>query len=93
MQTITHGTRHLDVLPPHPTPTEAAAAELGFLAQAAANAPIPQSGSLAAEVTDVLANLSPGDVIRTAALLVEQLRDQVAVTHFYQAGDNASTPF
>ena len=93
MQTIHQGAPHLAALPTPPTRAEAAAAELSFLAQTAADAPISQTGDLTHEVTKVLDSLSPTDVIQAAALLVQELRDQVMVTHFYQAGNDPVTPF
>ncbi len=90
----TENITHLAPTPPAPpTRAEAAAAELGFLAQAAADLPIAGPGALTGEVTAALSGLTPADVIQAAALLVEQLRDQVIVAHFYQAGYGPVTPF
>lgn len=93
MKTIPQGAHHIAALHTPPTRSAAAAAELSFLAQTAADAPIAQTGDLTNEVTKVLNRLSPSDVIRAASLLVEQLRDQVTATHFYQAGNCPVTPF
>lgn len=99
MYNATNGS-HLAPVLPLPTrrtlsPVDAAVQELSYLAQAAANSPRADRGTLLDATAAVLKDLSPTDLAAVAADLVEQLRDQMITVSSYQAGAavDLSIPF
>lgn len=99
MYTPTNGS-HLSPVLPLParrtfSPVDAAVQELTYLAQAAANSPRTDRGTLLDSTAAVLTDLSPADLVAVVADLVEQLRDQMITVSSYQAGAavDLSIPF